>query len=136
MKHPNLDQYRQIVKSRTKTASQLGGSLTFLSNLSEEIQKGKIDLKTNSVEFMVAKILNKRGDQIDLFRKGYFDLFVLGEFKKSFQPTIKVAEALASFYLEYQILPRLVPVPQAVALQSLERFSRTIENGVLIYERG
>lgn len=129
--------YRELIRRQTVRIDSIErADFSQLAYLADEIQKGKINLKVNSVQFMIAKVLNSKGRPIDLRRAGYFNLLVLGDFKKTFSPTFKVAQALAVFYQEFQILPRLVVIPQYAATQDLNRFSKIIQDGVLIYDRG
>ncbi len=104
--------------------------------LSEQIYAGKAQLKINTVDFIIAKIL-QRNDQIYNFQKKLsFDLFVIGYFRKAFNPTYRVAEALTDFYLEMRILPNIIAIPKNVLMKAPKLFVNKFRNGVLIYERG
>lgn len=136
-----IEQYRQTVRANTLNANEMYKyDLHLFSQLSEDIEKGKVNLKVNSVEFMVAKVPSRyfpstNPAPIDLSRQGYFNLIVLGEFKRTFEPTVKVARALSEFYLEYNILPRLVAIPRSSMLKDLDRLAQIVQNGILLYER-
>jgi hypothetical protein len=102
--------------------------------LSHEIYEGKAPLKTNSVQFIIAKILSKNGQTIDISKKDFFIVYVVGDFKKSFTPVLRVAEAFASFYCEIGILPNIVPIPKHILKKDKELLYK-LKNGVVIYER-
>ncbi len=60
--------------------------------LSDGIYQGKTPLKTNSVQFIIVKILNRQGQMVDIRIKDFFNVYVVGDFKKSFTPVLRVAE--------------------------------------------
>jgi len=136
-----IEQYKQTVRANTLKVKEIYQyDLHLFSQLSEDIEKGKVNLNVNSVEFMVAKVPSKyfpsiNPAPIDLSRRGYFNLIVLGEFKRTFEPTVKVAKALSDFYLEYNILPRLVPIPRSSVYRELDKLAEIVRNGILLYER-
>jgi hypothetical protein len=107
------------------------GSFKWLSN---EIYKGKSPLKTNTVHFIIAKILTKNLQGFDIRKRDSFNVFVIGEFRKSFTPVLKVAEAFATFYREIGVLPNIIPMPKSVLSKNKELLSR-LKNGVVLYER-
>ncbi len=102
--------------------------------LSEDIYIGKAPLKTNSVQFILVKILSRQGHTIDIRKKDYFNVYVVGDFKKTFTPVVKVAEAFARFYSEIGILPNIIPLPKHVLKKDKELLYK-LRNCVLIYER-
>ena len=104
--------------------------------LSNEIYEGKALLRINTVDFIVAKILNAKGRIFKFSRQQrYFDLFVIGTFRKVFRPTYYVAEALTDFYLEMNILPNIIAVPKHIFMKNTRGYVNRIKGGVLLYER-
>lgn len=104
--------------------------------LSDQIYDGKLALRVNTVDFIVAKILNTKGGIYKFNRKRRsFDVYVIGTFKKVFQPTYRVAEALTDFYLEMAILPNIIAVPKHIFMKDTIGFVNRIRGGVLLYER-
>jgi len=103
--------------------------------LSESIYYGKAPLRINTVHLIVANILDPQRKIRHFKRRPTFDLYVFGSFRKGFQPTEKVAEALADFYLETSILPNIIPVPKHLFIREVESFTRKLRRGVIIYER-
>ncbi len=103
--------------------------------LSESIYMGKTPLKINSVQLIVAKILDRQGRVRNFKRRPTFDLYVFGTFRQSFKPTEKVAQTLADFYLETAILPNIVPVPKNVFTRNVQGITKKLQGGVIIYER-
>lgn len=103
--------------------------------LSESIYSGKTPLKINSVQLVVAKILDRQGRVRNFERRPTFDLYVFGTFRQSFKPTQKVAQALADFYLETAILPNIVPVPKNVFMRNVHGITKKVQGSVIIYER-
>ncbi|CAN0508681.1 unnamed protein product, partial [Discosporangium mesarthrocarpum] len=75
--------------------------------LSDSIYNGKTGIKINTIDYIIANILDRRRNIYKFENKQSFDLYVIGSFRKSFNPTLKVAEALADFYLETKILPNI-----------------------------
>ena len=102
--------------------------------LSDEIYEGKAPLKLNTVQFIVVKILNTKNQSYNLKNKQSFDVYVIGDFRKTFNPVLRVAEAFASFYLEMGILPNIISIPKHILKDNKELLYK-LKNGVLIYER-
>ena len=102
--------------------------------LSGEIYEGKAPLKTNSVQFIIIKILTRQRQTIDIRRRDHFDVYVVGDFKKTFSPVLRVAEAFATFYSKIGILPNIVPIPKHVLKKDRELLYK-LKNGVILYER-
>lgn len=125
----------EYIKNSTRPVEQIDdnfiGSFKWLSN---EIYAGKAPLKSNSVQFIVAKILSRQGQTLDIKKKDFFIVYVVGDFKKSFTPVLRVAEAFASFYSEMGILPNIIPLPKHILKKDKELLYK-IRNGVLLYER-
>jgi hypothetical protein len=108
-----------------------GQSIRFLS---DEIINGKRKLSHNSVDFMVAKLLDKKGNALELTNRDYLNIYVVGKFRSDFVPIIKVAEALAGFYIEMKILPNLISLTKNEILSD-KRVLEKLRNGILIYDR-
>jgi len=127
--------YISYIKENTKRVETIDdnfiGSFKWLS---QEIYDGKAPLKSNSVQFIVVKILNRKGQTNDVKRRDTFDVYVVGDFRKTFTPALKVAEAFANFYIEMGILPNIIPIPKTV-IQDNKEILYKLKNGVLIYER-
>ena len=105
--------------------------------LSEQIYAGKSVLRVNTVDFIVAKILDSKGRIYKFSQKRrYFNVYVIGTFRKVFRPTYYVAEALADFYLEMNVLPSIIAIPKHVFMKDTRRYANRIRGGVLLYERG
>jgi hypothetical protein len=125
----------EYIKHSTRPLNQIEdnfiGSFKWLS---EEIYAGKAPLKSNSVQFIIAKILSRNGQTMDIRKKDFFIVYVVGDFKKSFTPVLRVAEAFASFYSEMGILPNIVPLPKHILKKDKELLHK-VKNGVVIYER-
>ncbi|HFK5528196.1 hypothetical protein OZ666_07265 [Elizabethkingia sp. HX QKY] len=111
-----------------------GGSSQAFQWLSEQIYLSKVPLKTNSVKFIIVKILNKKKESRNISIRPSFDVYVIGEFRKTFNPTLRVAEAFAEFYLEMGILPNIISIPEHILIKNRELLHK-IRNGVRIYER-
>lgn len=127
--------YISYIKENTKRVETIDdnfiGSFKWLS---QEIYDGKAPLKSNSVQFIVVKILNRKGQTNDVKRRDTFDVYVVGDFRKTFTPALKVAEAFSNFYIEMGILPNIIPIPKTV-IQDNKEILYKLKNGVLIYER-
>lgn len=127
--------YISFIKQNTKPVGEVNDNfIGAFKWLSQEIYDGKAPLKTNSVQFIIVKVLNRKGITNDIKKKDYFDVYVVGDFRKTFTPVLKVAEAFASFYQEMGVLPNIIPVPKNVIQENKEILNK-LKNGVLIYER-
>jgi len=130
-------EYRDLILSNTIRIEEVQDNFIKPFNwLAESIREGKAKLNINTVDFIVLKILNENGNVYRFERKYTFDVYVFGTFRKHFNPTYKVAEAFAEFYLEMGILPNIIPVPKPISMKNPKEFVNKIRNGVLIYERG
>lgn len=130
-------EYRDLILSNTIRIEEVQDNfIKPFNRLAESIREGKAKLNINTVDFIVLKILNKNGNVYRFERKHTFDVYVFGTFRKHFNPTYKVAEAFAEFYLEMGILPNIIPVPKHILMKNPKEFVNKIRNGVLIYERG
>ncbi|TVL99792.1 MAG: hypothetical protein CV087_16780 [Candidatus Brocadia sp. WS118] len=128
--------YRELVFGNTIPIQQIeDSSIEPFRWLAESIQEGKVNLKVNTVDFIVLKILTKKKKIYKLNRLQSFDVYVIGTFRKFFKPTYKVAEAFAEFYLEMNILPNIIAVPKHVLMNNAKQFANKLRDGVLIYER-
>lgn len=137
-KKPVDEEFAHFVKKYTYNLDELKSNSNYLGNfkwLSESIQTGKSNLKINTVDFIVIKILNRKNDIVNLSRQNSFDVFVLGSFKKYFTTTYKVAQTFSDFYLKMGILPNIISVPRHIFLSNKNIYLNRIRNGVLIYER-
>ena len=103
--------------------------------LSRSIYDGKAELKINTVDFIVAKLLGRNKRVYTFDRKESFDVYVFGTFRKYFTPTYKVAEAFAHFYMEIGIMPNIKAVPKHILMNNIKGYVNRIRGGVLIYER-
>lgn len=125
----------EYIKISTKPIEQINDNfIDIFKWLSNEIYRGKAPLRSNSVQFIIAKILSKQGQTIDIRKKDFFIVYIVGDFKKSFTPVLRVAEAFANFYSEIGILPSIVPLPKHILKKDIALLHK-IKNGVLIYER-
>ena len=103
--------------------------------LSDSIKEGKKPLKSNSVDFIIIKILNRNLAIYKFQKKPSFDVYVIGTFRTFFTPTYNVAEAFAEFYLEMGILPNIISVPKRQLMENSKEYANKLRNGILIYER-
>lgn len=134
MKNISRD-YKEIIRSITIPIDNVDDNLIGIFKwLSTEIYEGKAPLKSNSIHFIIVKILNRKGQTNDIRKHDCFDVFVIGDFRKSFNPTLRVAEAFGRFYLEMGVLPNIIPVPKHTLLNNRDIINR-IKKGVVIYER-
>ena len=104
--------------------------------LSNSIQEGKRPLKSNTVDFIVLKILNRNLAVYKFNRKPSFEVYVIGTFRSYFNPTYKVAEAFAEFYLKMGVLPNIISVPKSELMKNTKEYANKLRNGILVYERG
>jgi hypothetical protein len=125
----------EYIKDSTRPIEQIDDNfISSFKRLSNEIYEGKAPLRANSVQFIIAKILTRQGQTFDIRKKDFFIVYVIGDFKKSFTPVLRVAEAFASFYSEIGILPNIIPLPKHILKRDKELLHK-IRNGALIYER-
>lgn len=103
--------------------------------LAESIAEGKRPLKINSVDFIVIKILNRNLGVYRFNKKPSFDVYVIGTFRSFFNPTLKVSQAFAEFYLEMGVLPNIISVPKKELMENTKEYSNKLRNGILLYER-
>lgn len=130
------NQYNEIIKNNTISLDQVfDNRIGTFRWLSEMIYEGKYPLKINTVDYIIAKILNKKKNIYDLKRKEFFDVFVIGSFRTTFTPTLKVAESFADFYLEMKVLPNIIAVPKSIFIKNSMIYTNKIRNGVVLYER-
>lgn len=139
MKNQNQEpeEYRRIVDKYTKplhTLQQVQGA-DVIRWLSEEIYHGKRNLKYNSVDFIIGKFLTRNDKLIDFKRYDHINLYILGTFTNEFVPVQKVADALATFYLEMKVMPNLITVSKKQFLKDTNAIISKIRNGILIYDR-
>lgn len=128
--------YREAVIQTTKSIDYLnnfnaGQSIYWLS---QEIYDGKKKLNYNSVDFIVAKLLDRRGELINYKGKEFINLYIIGTFKNDFIPTYKVAQALATFYMEMKVIPNLITITKKEFISDPQIITR-LKNGILIYDR-
>ena len=129
-------EYRELVIGNTIPISQCNqNEIGPFKWLSDSIIEGKAPLKINSVDFIIIKILNRNKQVYKFNRKFEFDVYVIGSFRKLFNPTFMVAQSFADFYLEMGILPNVISVPKHIFLKNTKEYSNKIRNGILIYER-
>lgn len=125
----------EYIKAITRPILEINDDLIgIFKGLSEEIYQGKAPLKTNSVQFIVAKILTTQGKTVDIRKKDYFNVYVVGDFKKTFTPVLRVAEAFGGFYSEIGIMPNIIPIPKHIIKKNKELLYK-LRNGVMLYER-
>lgn len=130
------EEYKQFIIKHTLGFEEVQDNNIWQFNwLKESIYEGKRPLKINTVDFIIFKILTNDLRVYKFYRKKEFDVFVFGSFRKFFNPTTKVADALADFYLEFQILPNIISVPKHILLKHKKEFANKIRNGVRVYER-
>jgi hypothetical protein len=104
-------------------------------DLSSRIQDGKLDLTSNSVRFMLAKILSSELTPRNLNYTGYFELIVIGDFESEVNLVEEVANSLTTFYLNTEILPRIRPINENYLRENIEKYNDIINKTVLIYDR-
>ncbi len=129
--------YRQIVLDSTKPiefVNQFNNGQPILW-LGEQIRHGKRNLKYNSVDFIIGKLLNRNEHLIDYYKRDFINIYVIGTFKSEFIPTMKVAEAFAEFYMEMRVMPNIIPITKKEFLENLSFSLIKIRNGILIYDR-
>lgn len=125
----------EYIKGSTRPIKQINDNfIDGFKWLSNEIYEGKTPLKSNSVQFIIVKVLSRKGKTIDISQKDFFIVYVVGDFRKSFTPILRVAEAFASFYSEMGVLPKIIPLPKYILKRDKEQLCK-VKNGVLIYER-
>ena len=129
-------EYKELILSNTISIHDITDEgISIFRWLSDSINQGKYPLKINTVDFIIAKILNRQ-KQLYRFRRKYsFDVYVFGTFRKTFNPTYRVAEAFADFYLEMKILPNIISIPKHIFMKTPKIFINKIRNGVILYER-
>ncbi len=129
-------EYKELILNNTVNIRDvMDEGISVFRWLSDSIYQGKYPLKMNTVDFIIAKILNRQ-KQLYRFRRKYsFDVYVLGTFRKTFNPTYRVAEAFADFYLEMKILPNIISIPRHIFMKAPKVFINKIRNGVILYER-
>lgn len=130
-------EYRQIVLNFTREVEYLNqfnnaGPIIWLA---EQIQGGKRNLKYNSVDFIIGKLLTKDDRLINYQKRDFINIYVIGTFRSEFIPTMKVAEALAEFYLEMRIMPNIITISKKEFLDNLRFSINKIRNGIIIYDR-
>jgi hypothetical protein len=131
----NKDELIDYIKNVTKPVEEIEDNFIGIFKwLSSEIYEGKAALKANSIQFIVAKILTRKGQTLDLRKREYFNIYVIGDFRKSFTPVIRVAEAFANFYIEMGVMPNIIPLPKSILLENKDLLNK-LNNGVLLYER-
>lgn len=130
------DEYITAVRQITVPIDQVDDNrIQSYQWLSNEIYSGKKALKNNSVEFIIAKILNQyKNVNNRIYQREYFDLYVIGSFRKTFKPTYNVAQSLAEYYLEVGIMPNVICIPKHVLIKNSVFFNK-LKNGVILYER-
>lgn len=128
-------QIANYIKSTTIPISDIdGNSISIFKWLSSEIYEGKSQLKSNSIQFIILKILTKQKQTIDIKRRDHFDVYVVGNFRKIFSPVLQIAETFATLYSEIGVLPNIVPVP-IYLIKNNKEILYNLKNGVLLYER-
>jgi len=130
-------EYRQIVLNSTREVEYLNqfnnaGPIIWLA---EQIQGGKRNLKYNSVDFIIGKLLSKDDRLINYQKRDFINIYVIGTFRSEFIPTMKVADALAEFYLEMRIMPNIITISKKEFLDNLRFSINKIRNGIIIYDR-
>lgn len=103
--------------------------------LGESITEGKRRLKFNSVDFIIIKVLNRNLGVYRFDKKPSFDVYVIGTFRSFFNPTFKVSQAFAEFYLEMGVLPNIISVPKKELMENTKEYANKLRNGILLYER-
>nr|WP_294858394.1 hypothetical protein [uncultured Fluviicola sp.] len=103
--------------------------------LFELITQGKKPLKENTIDYIVLKVLNQNLRIYKFDKKPSFDVYVIGTFTTYFNPTFKVSQAFAEFYLEMGVLPNIISVPKKQLMQNTREYSNKLRNGILLYER-
>jgi len=129
--------YSDIIKDNTLKIDQIDDiNVGPFKWLHEIIQQKKDKIKIDNIDYIIIKILN-RNKKISRWKEKYFfDVIVIGTFRKSFSPTEKVSILLSDFYLEMGILPNLIVLPKSIFIKNIQHYLNKIKNGVLIYERG
>lgn len=102
--------------------------------LSSAIYAGKARLRKNSVRFIIVNILDRNRRVRNIHREPLFDVYVIGEFRKTFTPVLSVAETFSTFYLEMGVLPNIIPIPKHTLIPDSRIFNK-LKNCVLLYER-
>lgn len=129
-------EYRELVLTNTHRIEEIDDRhIEPFRSLANSIYEGKANLRINTVDFIVGKILDENKRVYIFEAKQSFDVYVIGTFRKLFNPTYKVAEAFTEFYLEMGILPNIIAVPRHNLMKYPKVFTSKIRNGVLIYER-
>lgn len=126
-----IDHIKNVTHPVDNIEGDFANSFQWLSN---EIYMGKDPLNSNSVHFIIVNILNRQHKTRDIRRQDYFNVYVVGEFRKTFTPVFKVAEALAIFYSEIFVLPNIIPLPKHLLKKDKDLLQK-LKNGVVIYER-
>ena len=133
----NDEDYRSLIFDSAKSLDYLdqfpiGNAFRWLAN---EIKNGKRNLKYDSVDFIVAKVLNRKEQPLNFQKVNQINIYVIGTFRSEFVPTMKVAEAFAEFYLEMRVLPNISTITKKEFLGNPKSSLNKIRNGVLIYDR-
>jgi len=135
---PNQNiEYRNIILKATKPIEYLNqySDIAAIRWLTEQISSGKKDLKYNSVDFIIARLLTRNESLIKYQRKSQIDFYVIGPFRTEFIPIMKVAEAFAEFYLEMLVMPNIITISKRDFLLNIKYSLRKINNGIRIYDR-
>lgn len=131
------DRYRNTIRGYTKPVKYMeqfdnGGTVKWLAN---QIRDGARPLKYNSIDFIIGKFLDKRERLINYSHKDFINIYVIGTFRNEFIPTMKVAKALAEFYLEMRVMPNINIISKKNSLADPALLKTRIINGILIYDR-
>lgn len=128
--------YNELVLGNTIPIDQYQkGGIEPFKWLAESIVEGKRPLKLNSIDFIVIKVLNRNLGVYHFDKKPSFDVYVIGTFRSFFNPTFKVSQAFAEFYLEMGVLPNIISVPKKELMENTNEFANKLRNGILLYER-
>jgi len=127
--------YHELVLRNTIPIKKYKGDIEVFRVITQSIYEGKRPLKLNTVDFIVIKILNRNLNVYRFDRKSSFDVYVIGTFRTYFNPTFKVAQAFAEFYLEMGILPNIISVPKKELMNNTKKYANKLRNGILLYER-
>lgn len=129
-------EYRELILDHTVPITQIEDNLIEpFRMLSYLIYDGKINLKINTVDFIIAKLIGRDNRIYRFNKKDSFDVYVLGTFRTYFSPTFNVAKTFANFYLEHGIMPNIISVPKHILMNNTKTYVNKIRGGVLVYER-
>jgi hypothetical protein len=128
--------HRQEILANTEHISNLtDGNAEKFKVLSQRIHYSKNGLETKNVVYIIIQILNQKGEIYAFKQKKSFEFWVIGSYKRIFQPTKMISDALSEFFLEHTIIPEIKAVPISDFNLNSKFYIDKLKRGVIIYDR-